>query len=417
MTRLCAWLGVVALAGSVLAAQGASFRRAGGDARNVMLTAPRIAPVPASQWTDAQRAVAATYGSSGNSDNQLATLLNHPEMAAALLPVVKYFSEESELSPRQRETLILRTAWLSGSEYIWAHHAVAARRLGFSQEDLQRIADGPLAGPSPEFFLIVAADELHGNSAMSDATWKALSNQLNQHQLMDATFTVPAFTLLAIVDKSLGVQLESGITERLPGAARISPVAPGPNHDERPAAARIAPLEQSDWTPEIRKMLDPTGSGRNPIAVYRTFARHPKLYAPRQLLSEHIRLQNTLSARVREMLILRMGWIGQSEYEWQQHARTGRAAGLDTERVARGPDAPDWDPLDRALLRAADEMYRNDMVSDATWNALKPHFDTKQMMDVLVTAGGYRMVSTVLNAFGVQLEPGNERFPAVPWSW
>src|SRR6185436_18145637 len=140
-------------------------------------------------------------------------------------------------------------------------------------------------------------------------------------------FTAAAFTMVAAIDNSLGVQIEPAFTERFPADIE-RPEAVGLGIQPPLKVARVPPLEPADWTPEIRKMLDPTGSGRNVIAVYRTFARHPKLYAPRQLLSEHIRLKNTLTPAQRELLILRMGWMGRSEYEWQQHVRTGRSAGL-----------------------------------------------------------------------------------------
>ena len=411
LTFVCAGFVVAGALG--LSAQAPPARSV-GIARPAALSKPRIQPVEQGRWTDAHRGLMASFGRDGRPGNELATLMNHPELAASVMAVVKYFSEESELSPRQREILILRTAWLCRSEYVWAHHAANARQVNLGAADLRRIAQGARAPgwDRIEATLVGAADELYRNSSLSDATWNALSAQFNQHQMMDAAFTVPAFTMLTMIDNSLGVQLEPGIAEHLP--ADIPYVIDLPAREAPLEAARIPPLEQPEWTPAIRKMLDPADSGRNVIAVYRTFARHPKLYAPRQLLSEHIRLENTLSAHVRELLILRVGWIGQSEYEWQQHARTGRTAGLDTERVAIGPEAAGWDAVDRALIGAADEIYRDDMVSDATWAALTPHFDTRQMMDILTTAGGYRMVSTVLNTFGVQLEPGGERFPPVP---
>jgi alkylhydroperoxidase family enzyme len=91
----------------------------------------------------------------------------------------------------------------------------------------------------------------------------------------------------------------------------------------------------------------------------------------------------------------------------------GRARdyGLDPARIAEGPDAPGWDPFESALLRAADELYRDATLSDRTWNTLAARFDTTMMMNAIVTASNYRMVSMALNALGVQIEPGNERFP------
>jgi alkylhydroperoxidase family enzyme len=116
------------------------------------------------------------------------------------------------------------------------------------------------------------------------------------------------------------------------------------------------------------------------------------------------------------MLILRTGWNCGSEYEWAQHVGTvGRARdhGLEPVRIAEGPDAAGWDAFERTLLRAADELYRDSVVSDRTWNALADRLDTGLRISAVFTAGSYRAISLSLNAYGVQLEPGKERFPAV----
>jgi alkylhydroperoxidase family enzyme len=98
--------------------------------------------------------------------------------------------------------------------------------------------------------------------------------------------------------------------------------------------------------------------------------------------------------------------------------RAGKSAAVgmtdaDVERIARGPDAP-GDALETALLRAADELFRDDRVSDATWAALAARLDTRQLMDVLVAVGGYRTASMAINSAGVQLDANmaDFRFPA-----
>jgi alkylhydroperoxidase family enzyme len=116
------------------------------------------------------------------------------------------------------------------------------------------------------------------------------------------------------------------------------------------------------------------------------------------------------------MLILRTGWDCQSEYEWAQHVGSvGRARdhGLDPVKIAEGPTAAGWTPLEQAILRAADELYRDAAVSDSTWSALTARYDTGLLMSAIFTASSYRATSMALNAFGVQLEPVNERFPAL----
>ncbi|HUQ51208.1 MAG TPA: carboxymuconolactone decarboxylase family protein, partial [Gammaproteobacteria bacterium] len=138
--------------------------------------------------------------------------------------------------------------------------------------------------------------------------------------------------------------------------------------------------------------------------------------ALRNAVSGHIRGGSTLTPRHRETVIMRIGVLCRSEYEWAAHMRAGKGAGMtdaDVERVARGPDAA-GDPLEKALLRATDELYRDDRVSDATWAELAAKLDTKQLLDVLIAVGGYRTASMTINSAGVQLDANmaDFRFPA-----
>jgi len=125
-----------------------------------------------------------------------------------------------------------------------------------------------------------------------------------------------------------------------------------------------------------------------------------------------------LTPHQREMLILRMGWNCRSEYEWAKHVGSvGRAREqrLDPQQIAEGATAAAWDPLDKSLLRASDELYRDGVVSDATWRALSEKLDTGLMMSAVFTTSDYRAISLSLNTDGVQLDdPADERLPQVP---
>jgi len=62
-------------------------------------------------------------------------------------------------------------------------------------------------------------------------------------------------------------------------------------------------------------------------------------------------------------------------------------------------------------LKATDELHHTYFISDATWARLRAHFNEKQCMDVVFTAGQYTQVSMMLNTFGVQLDPGQTLDP------
>jgi len=179
---------------------------------------------------------------------------------------------------------------------------------------------------------------------------------------------------------------------------------------------RIEPLPEAEWNEEVREILAPTrdnlGRGRV-LNILATIARHPKLFKRWNVFGNHVLFKSTLPSRDREILILRIGWLCRSEYEWGQHVIIGRRAGLtdrDIERIREGRDAPGWDPFEAALVRAADELHRDAFVSDETWALLARRYDTRQLMDVVFTVGQYNLVSMALNSFGVQLDEGVEGF-------
>jgi alkylhydroperoxidase family enzyme len=172
----------------------------------------------------------------------------------------------------------------------------------------------------------------------------------------------------------------------------------------------VPPLSDAEIDPELRERF---GSG--PILnIFRTLANHPKLTKRWLVFGNHVLGRNTLAPRERELVILRIGWLCRSGYEWGQHVRIAKDSGLrddEIARVARGADAPGWSELDRALLRATDELHADAFISDATWQALSAHLDTQQRMDLVFTVGQYNLVSMALNSFGVQPEPGLARLP------
>jgi alkylhydroperoxidase family enzyme len=374
----------------------------------------RIAPLPEREWTEMQRAIAARFGPAGRATNALRVYLHHPVLAENILPFERYITSESTLTPRHRQLLILRTAWLCRSEYVWAQHADAARRAGMTGDELTRIARGPDA-PGWDAFeavLLRAADELVVDAFVSDRTWAALTARYDTRQVMDAVFTVAEFTMIAGTLNSVGVAIDEGLRDRLPSGIPSAPAAARTNQRLIGRQARINPLEPAEWPPDVKQWLARYGN-RPVAAIYRTYARHLAMDQPRTQVSEHIRQDSTLSARIRELLIVRIGVLCRSEYEWAAHAPALRRAGMtdaDLQRVVNG-GGTGGDPVEMTLLRAVDELHRDAVVSDATWRELEAVFDSRQLLDVLTTIGGYRMVSMALNTFGVQLEPGAERFP------
>ena len=359
---------------------------------------PRIPPLPEAEWTAEQRALVERYASEVRIGNAFRTMLRVPELVEAVMPFVLFTSIDSTLSARHRGLLILRTAWLTQSSYLWADHAPTARAAGVLPAELRRVAEGPdAAGWDPfEATLLRLADELYVNSSVRDATWDALAERYDLYNLFDAVMAVNETTLVAMLYNSWGVQPDDNAYARFPGDVPYSPDVPAP---EPPLSApRVGPLE---------------GPG---IRVGRTFGRYPALQTARSGQSGYVNRISPLTPYFRELLILRIGWNCQAVYEWAKHVGSvGRARdhGLEPERIARGAGAG-WDSFEAAHVRAADEIYRDGIVSQATWDTLAERYDTREMMSVVMTVANYRLVSMSLNALGVQPQETDELFPDVP---
>ncbi len=123
-----------------------------------------------------------------------------------------YFVDKYTIPFRDKEILILRTAWLSRGDYIWGRHYVRGIESGLTDEEIQRITTGPGATGWDDFdaTLLRAADELHTSRFVSDATWNDLSARYSEDQVREVVLIVGDYTQLAMFQNSLGAQLPPG---------------------------------------------------------------------------------------------------------------------------------------------------------------------------------------------------------------
>jgi alkylhydroperoxidase family enzyme len=143
-----------------------------------------------------------------------------------------------------------------------------------------------------------------------------------------------------------------------------------------------------------------------------TLARHPALTAAFNTFNGYILFSSTLSPRQRELLVLRVATLRGSVYEWEQHRVLAGDVGLseaEVERIAAGPEAAGWSPLDRAMLAAVDELIGTGEIADATWAYLARELDEQQLMDIVFTVGAYEVLALAFRSFGVELDADLQR--------
>jgi alkylhydroperoxidase family enzyme len=233
------------------------------------------------------------------------------------------------------------------------------------------------------------------------------------------------FSIQAVAERAGGALLRA-FAEREPDAATRDALLSAAQLEEenaglldtivshRPDAPRLPPLRAEEKDNQAHELLDefqlPNAEAVN---IFDTLVRHPGLFRRWMPFAGKL-LTGKLPARDRELLILRTAWHCRSPYEWGQHVRLAKVAGIsddEIERVVGSPDEHDWAPFDRTLLTAVDELHADACITDRSWAALAERYDERQLIEVPMLVGHYHMVAFALNSLGVQREPGVADLP------
>lgn len=169
----------------------------------------RLAPLLPDEWDD--DVVKALSGfvspermARRDAGTALATLARNPNLTRSFLRFNGYLLFNSTLPADLRELAILRVAHRRGCEYEWVHHVEMAQDEGITPEAIEKVRSGQ-ADDEVGQLIIAAVDELEEQSNLSDATWAALSEHLDERQRMDLVFTIGCYGLLAMAFNTFGV--------------------------------------------------------------------------------------------------------------------------------------------------------------------------------------------------------------------
>lgn len=153
-----------------------------------------------------------------------------------------------------------------------------------------------------------------------------------------------------------------------------------------------------------------------PLSVFRVLLQHPGV--ARELaatLTTLLFTGNKLDARLRELIIMRIGWKTKSLYEWTQHWRVARMLDIPEQDITATRDwknASGLSDADRAVLAATDETLEAGMISDETWRACAAHLKTPQeRIELVVAIGNWTMFSQLLKSLKIPLEDGAMAWP------
>ncbi|MEV1069284.1 carboxymuconolactone decarboxylase family protein [Streptomyces sp. NPDC050263] len=176
---------------------------------------------------------------------------------------------------------------------------------------------------------------------------------------------------------------------------------------EVPEKARVRPRDEGELQEKTLASLAPYRDGDGRIfTIWSTLAHHEDALRRFLVFGNHVLGKNTLPLPSRELMILRIAARAQAAYEWDQHVRIARRAGLTDDIIlaAAAGDRDGLDELDRVLLTATDSLLDRQSVDDELWGRMAALLSTEQIIDVLYTVGQYLTIATVINTLGVQVE-------------
>lgn len=182
---------------------------------------------------------------------------------------------------------------------------------------------------------------------------------------------------------------------------------------------RLRQVSLKEASPEIREIYKQFFGDRDPVAepgtatgtpgdYWTTFALVPDiLKMSRESLFALLQPGRVLKPHYRELAILRTGIIGDSRFEYSQHLKVARMAGIAEEKlqaIKSWSTSDQFDPAERAVMAAADELVGRNLVEDATFAALKRHFSDEQIMELFFVIATWRMHGMIVRALHLEYD-------------
>ena len=172
---------------------------------------PRILPAE-SPSPEAAETLAKLPALDGQPLNIFATLAHHPLLLKRYIALGGVFLAFNQLPAREREVVILRVAWRTGSAYEFGQHTRIGLASGLNEDDLARIArDGIEDWEPADAALLQAVDELQATDRVGDDTWAELSGRYTDAELLELLALIGFYRMTAGILNSAGVEPEPGV--------------------------------------------------------------------------------------------------------------------------------------------------------------------------------------------------------------
>ncbi len=145
------------------------------------------------------------------------------------------------------------------------------------------------------------------------------------------------------------------------------------------------------------------------LNIFRMMAHAETCLRPFLSLGTAILGAQKLDAKLRELVILRIGNLSPARYEWEQHVPIAKAVGVSDAQIdalAHGhADGACFDDTERVVLQFATEVIERVKASDATFAEMRRRFSAQEIVELLIAIGFYMTIARLAETTEVDLDP------------
>ena len=173
--------------------------------------------------------------------------------------------------------------------------------------------------------------------------------------------------------------------------------------------ARVSLVEKEQAQPMVKELYNKNKAKTGRILnLWKIMGHCPYIGLNFQRLGNSILKGEGLSPKLRELAILRVGNLAQSEYEFKQHTTIALQCGIAQNQIDEIPDwavSEQFNQQERAVLAYTDEVAQDIRVRDETFARLRTFLNEAEIVELTAAIGYYGMACRILVALEVELDP------------
>lgn len=176
--------------------------------------------------------------------------------------------------------------------------------------------------------------------------------------------------------------------------------------------ARVKLLEQDSLPEDMRWLFDRLkGEGGNVGDIWKVHAHNANILRGSMILGTAILNRSKLDAKLRELAIVRAGYLCGADYEYQAHRKAARRVGVsdaELEGATQGESATVFSDVQKAVMAYTDALTASPpKMDDTLFQRVRSHLSEAETVELSFTVGYYNMLGRVMVALNVEPEPGS----------